>query len=473
MSSSSDHDDAPAPPAPQEKKLWGGRFRGKVDPVMDKFNESLSVDRRMWRADLEGSQAYAQALERSGVLTAAEAAEIVRGLELVKGEWARGKFAVKAGDEDIHTANERRLTELIGAVGGKLHTGRSRNDQVATDVRLYMKGVIAALQDALKELVGAANQLAENHIELLMPGFTHLQPAQPIRFSHWVLSHVAALLRDADRLTDLTKRVDVLPLGSGALAGNSFGLDRAALAEALGFRQVTPNSLDGVSDRDFIAEFLFWASLLMVHFSQLAEDLIIYNTLKFVTMADAYSTGSSLMPQKKNPDALELLRGKTGTVIGRLGGFLTTLKGLPRSYNKDLQEDKTALFDVVDTVHDCVQIATGVLATMTPHGDRMRAFLVTEMLATDLAEYLVRKGVPFRETHHVAGAAVRLAEDKRKPLNELTFEELASLHDKFERDVLGVWDFDASVERKNVAGGTSRSAVEKQIADVKAWLSSP
>lgn len=454
----------------EDKKLWGGRFRGKVDPVMDKFNESLSVDRRMWRADLEGSQAYAQALAKSGVLTAAEADEIVAGLEAIKGEWAAGAFVVKEGDEDIHTANERRLTELIGAVGGKLHTGRSRNDQVATDVRLYLKGEIATTQAALRELIGTAAQLAETHVELLMPGFTHLQPAQPIRFAHWVLSHVAALQRDAERLADLTKRVDVLPLGSGALAGNSFGLDREALAQALGFARITPNSLDAVCDRDFIAEFLFWASLLLVHFSQLAEDLIIYNTLKFVTMADAYSTGSSLMPQKKNPDALELLRGKSGTVAGRLSGFLTTLKGLPRSYNKDLQEDKTALFDVVDTVHDCLQIATGVLATMTPHGDAMRAFLVTEMLATDLAEYLVRKGVPFRETHHVAGAAVRLAEDKRKPLSELTFDELHSLHPKFEADVLEVWNFDVSVERKNVTGATAKSSVAKQIADVKLWL---
>lgn len=274
---------------PQEdKKLWGGRFRGKVDPVMDKFNESLSVDQRMWQADLEGSQAYAQALERSGVLTMQEAKEIVDGLEAIKREWKHGQFVVKEGDEDIHTANERRLTELIGSVGGKLHTGRSRNDQVATDVRIYMKGVIVTIQEALKELVGSANQLAEAHIELLMPGFTHLQPAQPIRFSHWVLSHVTALLRDAERLTDLTKRVDVLPLGSGALAGNSFGLDREALAKSLGFSKITPNSLDGVSDRDFIAEFLFWASMLMLHFSQLSEDLIIYNTLVRMNMMPVY-----------------------------------------------------------------------------------------------------------------------------------------------------------------------------------------
>ncbi|KAJ0399744.1 hypothetical protein P43SY_009325 [Pythium insidiosum] len=454
------------------KKLWGGRFRGNVDPIMDKFNESLSVDKRMWLADLTGSQAYAQAQQRNGVLTADEASQIVDGLEAIKKEWQSGTFVVKQGDEDIHTANERRLTELIGSVGGKLHTGRSRNDQVATDVRIYMKDTIKAIQAAFKELIGAATQLAEDHVELLMPGFTHLQPAQPIRFSHWVLSHVAALLRDAERLQDLTKRVDVLPLGSGALAGHSFGLDREELARAMGFHRVTPNSLDAVCDRDFIAEFMFWASMVMVHFSQLAEDLIIYNTLKFVTMADAYSTGSSLMPQKKNPDALELLRGKSGSVIGRLNGFLVTLKGLPRSYNKDLQEDKEALFYVIDTIMDCVQIATGVLATMTPHGDKMRSFLVTEMLATDLAEYLVRKGVPFRETHHVAGAAVRLAEDKRKALNELTFEELSALHPQFTPDVMDVWDFDASVERKNVTGGTSESAVRQQIAGVKQWLQS-
>uniref|UniRef100_A0AAV1TSJ1 Arginosuccinase n=1 Tax=Peronospora matthiolae TaxID=2874970 RepID=A0AAV1TSJ1_9STRA len=456
--------------AEEAKKLWGGRFRGNVDPVMNKFNESLSVDKRMWSVDLDGSQAYARGLEKSGVLTSDEANEIVAGLDKVRHEWATGAFEPKEGDEDIHTANERRLTELVGAVGGKLHTGRSRNDQVATDVRLYLKHTIGQIYESMRELIGTANLLAEKNIELLMPGFTHLQPAQPLRFSQWVLSHSAALLRDAERLTDLTKRVDYMPLGNGALAGNSFGLDREALAQSLGFAHVTPNSLDGVCDRDFVAEFLFWASMFMVHLSQMSEDLIIYNTLKFVTMADAYSTGSSLMPQKKNPDALELLRGKSGTVIGRLSGFLVTLKGLPRSYNKDLQEDKTALFDVVDTIQDCLQIATGVLATMTPHGDKMRSFLVTEMLATDLAEYLVRKGVPFRETHHVAGAAVRLAEDKNKALSALTFEELLTLHPKFEQDVLKVWDFDVSVERKNVTGGTSKSAVEQQIANIKAWL---
>ncbi|KAF0774665.1 hypothetical protein AaE_001636 [Aphanomyces astaci] len=446
------------------KKLWGGRFSGELDPVMNKFNESLSVDKRMWAADIRGSKAYASALRAANVITVEENVVIQDGLNSVFAEWENGTFVIVAGDEDIHTANERRLTELIGSAGGKLHTGRSRNDQVATDVRIYLKDAITGLSHQLKELIGVAAHLAESNISLLMPGFTHLQPAQPIRFAHWVMSHVAALQRDAERLEDLVKRVDVLPLG------NSFGIDRALIAKELNFARISPNSLDAVGDRDFIVEFLFWASMTMIHFSQLAEDLIIYNTLKFVTMADAYSTGSSLMPQKKNPDALELLRGKSGAVIGRLNGLMITLKGLPRSYNKDLQEDKTALFYVVDTMVDCIQIAAGVLATLTPNAAKMRGFLVTEMLATDLAEYLVRRGVPFRETHHVAGAAVRLAEDANKPLSDLTLAELQSLHPEFEPDVMDIWNYEASVERKNVPGGTSESAVLNHVRDVKAWI---
>ncbi|OQS02396.1 argininosuccinate lyase [Thraustotheca clavata] len=443
------------------KKLWGGRFSGALDPVMNKFNESLSVDQRMWASDIQGSKAYAKALCAAGVITADETNKF-------KMVWT--KFMKNGLKENIHTANERRLTELIGNAGGKLHTGRSRNDQVATDVRLYVKDAIKGLMHQMGELLAVATHLAESNMSLLMPGFTHLQPAQPIRFAHWVMSHVAALQRDVERLSDLTKRVDVLPLGSGALAGHSFGIDRQLLAKELGFARISPNSLDAVCDRDFIVELMFWASMTMVHFSQLSEDLIIYNTLKFVTMADAYSTGSSLMPQKKNPDALELLRGKCGSVIGRLNGFMITLKGLPRSYNKDLQEDKSALFYCIDSMVDCIQIAAGVLATLTPNGGKMRAFLVTEMLATDLAEYLVRRGVPFRETHHVAGAAVRLAEDSNKPLSSLTLAELKSLHSSFEADVMDVWNFDSSVERKNVPGGTSEAAVKGHIDAVKLYL---
>ena len=313
---------------------------------------------------------------------------------------------------------------------------------------------------------------AADEIDLLMPGYTHLQPAQPVRWSHWLLAHAWAWQRDAARLADLAVRVNQMPLGNGALAGNPFPIDRAALAADLGFAGVTPNSLDGVSDRDFIAEFLFWAGLTMVHLSRLSEDLVIYSSHEFgfVTLADAYSTGSSLMPQKKNPDSLELLRGKTGRVVGDLTGLLVTLKGLPSTYNKDLQEDKEPLFDAVDTLGGALQIATGVLSTLTPNAGRLRAALVPEMLATDLAEYLVRKGVPFRTSHHIAGAAIQLAEQRGVALPALTLEELGSLHPAFAADVAQVWDFEQSVERRDVAGGPSRRAVLAQITDLRAWL---
>jgi argininosuccinate lyase len=453
-------------------KLWGGRFTGQTDPRMEQFNASIGFDWRLWRADLTGSQAYARALAQAGILTPAEAEQIVAGLEQVAAEWAAGQFVVRPDDEDIHTANERRLGELVGPVAGKLHTGRSRNDQVATDVRLWLRGEIAALRAQQRQLIAVAAERAAAEIDFLMPGYTHLQPAQPIRWSHWLLSHAAAWQRDAQRLDDLARRVNVLPLGSGALAGNPFSIDRDALAAELGFAGVSANSLDAVSDRDFVAEFLFWAALTMLHLSRLAEDLIIYGSREFgfVTIADAYSTGSSLMPQKKNPDALELLRGKSARVMGGLAGLMALLKGLPTSYNKDLQEDKEPLFDAVENVGGSLQIACGVLATLTVHPAAMRAALTPEMLATDLAEYLVRKGVPFRETHHVAGAAVRMAELRAEPLPALSLDDLRTLHAAFAEDVAGVWDFEQSVERRDVHGGTSRRAVTAQIEALRAWL---
>jgi argininosuccinate lyase len=453
-------------------KLWGGRFTGKNDPLMEKFNASIHFDKRMWKADLVGSQAYARAIAQAGIITADEAKEIVAGLAQVGEEWSQGDFVIKPGDEDIHTANERRLTELIGSVAGKLHTGRSRNDQVATDVRLWLRDEIALLRSHLRQLISVAVERAAVEIDLLMPGYTHLQPAQPIRWSHWLLSHAWAWQRDAQRLDELTVRVNTMPLGNGALAGNPFAIDRQQLAADLGFTTITPNSLDGVSDRDFIAEFLFWATLTMLHLSRLAEDLIIYSSREFgfVTLADAYSTGSSLMPQKKNPDALELLRGKSGRVMGNMTGLMTTLKGLPTSYNKDLQEDKEPLFDAVENLSGSLQIACGVVSTLTPNPAQLRAALATEMLATDLAEYLVRKGVPFRETHHVAGAAVRMAEVSGVALSELTLADLQKLHTAFGEDVSQVWDFEQSVERRDVAGGTSRRAVLAQVTQLRAWL---
>ena len=379
----------------------GGRFSGGTDPIMEKFNESINFDKRMWSQDLRGSIAYAKATQKVGILTEEERDTIIAGLEKVMEEWAAGTFELKAGDEDIHTANERRLTEIIGPLGGKLHTGRSRNDQVATDTRLW---IVEAERDILKDiatLLGASAEFAREHIDVLMAGYTHLQPAQPIRFAHWLMSHMAAIQRDAQRLMEMIPRANQCPLGSGALAGNAFGVDREFLATELGFEGVTSNSLDSVCDRDFVVEFLMWHSLLLTHLSQMAEDLIINNMLKCVDMDDAYATGSSLMPQKKNPDALELLRGKAGVALGRSVGLMATLKGLPRAYNKDLQEDKVPLFAAVDTVKDCLAIATGVIVTMKPNPKMLLKALCPEMLATDLADYLVRKGVPFRETHHI------------------------------------------------------------------------
>ena len=345
-------------------KLWGGRFTGKTDPVMEQFNNSLPVDRVMWTADLDGSVAYSQALEAAGVLSAEEGTSIRSGLEGVRAEWAAGTFVVKEGDEDIHSANERRLTEIIGAAGGKVHTGRSRNDQVATDVRLHLRGTCEKLGGLLRGLIQVAAKRAAAESDIIMPGYTHLQSAQPIRWAHWLLAHAWSWKRDAERLEQAAARMNECPLGSGALAGNPFGVDREKLSDSLGFTRPVQNSIDAVTDRDYVVELSFWASLLQVHLSKFAEDLIIWNTQEFafVKMADAYSTGSSLMPQKKNPDALELLRGKASRQIGNTMTLLTMMKGLPTAYNKDMQEDKEAIFSSLDTAEAALQIATGVLA---------------------------------------------------------------------------------------------------------------
>lgn len=437
--------------------------------MMEKFNESIHFDKRMWAEDIRGSIAYCKSIEKVGILTAEESSAITSGLQKVHEEWSAGSFQLRPGDEDIHTANERRLTELVGPLGGKLHTGRSRNDQVATDTRLW---TVAAERDILKDLatlLEASSEFARDHVDVLMAGYTHLQPAQPIRFSHWLMSHMAALMRDAERLKELIPRANRCPLGSGALAGNAFGVDREFLAEELGFEGVTANSLDSVCDRDFVMEFLMWHSLMLTHLSQLAEDLIINNMLKCVAMDDAYATGSSLMPQKKNPDALELLRGKAGVALGRSVGLMATLKGLPRAYNKDLQEDKVPLFDAVDTVKDCLAITTGVIVTMKPNPKMMMKALCPEMLATDLADYLVRRGVPFRETHHISGACVRLAEEQDVSIDTLTLEQLQNIDSRFEEDVLKVWDYEVSVERKCSIGGTSKARVLEQIENCIAF----
>ena len=453
-------------------RLWGGRFTGNTDPIMEAFNASITFDKRMWAADIEGSIAYVKGLEKVQIVTKEEMNTIIKGLEKVKEEWSSGEFKLQPADEDIHTANERRLKEIVGSVAGKLHTGRSRNDQAATDTRLWLRGKVSELKNHLKVLIKVFVERAQQEKDVLMPGYTHMQRAQPIRWSHWLLSYAWSLQRDFERLKDLTKRLNTLPLGSGALAGNPFNVDREFLASELGFENVSNNSLDATSDRDYAAEFMFWASLLMTHLSRWAEDLIIYSTSEFgyVLLSDAYSTGSSLMPQKKNPDSVELIRGKSGRVIGDFTGFLVTLKGLPSTYNKDLQEDKEALFDVCDTLDGVLQVASGTLSTLKINKEKMMSNLAPSMLSTDLAYYLVRKGVPFREAHSLSGCAVRLAEDKNCPLSELTFADLSSVSTKFDKDVSSVWDYQQSVEQYQSTGGTSLNSVERQIKLLLEWL---
>jgi argininosuccinate lyase len=385
-------------------KLWGGRFTGETDPIMEKFNTSIGFDRILWKADIVGSKEYAKALCSCGILTNDEGQKICAGLDKVFEEWNSATFEMRSGDEDIHTANERRLSEIIGKeIGGKLHTGRSRNDQVATDMRIWLREEIDEIRSSLCEIILAGCEKSEQHVNILQAGYTHLQPAQPIRFSHWLMSYVIPLLRDTERIAEIRNRVNILSLGSGALAGHPFQINRKELAKNLGFDDISLNSLDATCDRDFVIEMLNWSSLLMIHLSQFAEDLIINNLHKTIKLSDAYCTGSSLMPQKKNPDALELLRGKAGRVLGNAVGFSCTLKGLPRAYNKDLQEDKEPLFDTVNTVKDCLSILLGIISTMEPNETKLRDTLQPEMFATDLAEYLVRKGLPFRETHEIAG----------------------------------------------------------------------
>lgn len=455
--------------------LWGGgRFTEPTDDDLRRLNDSIGFDRRMYRQDIAGSIAWARALAGAGVITSAEADAIVRGLEQVRAEFDAGTFTLGAGDEDIHTAVERRLTELAGPVGGKLHTGRSRNDQVATDFRLWTLDAMTQVAGQIDALQRALVTGAEAHTETLMPGYTHLQPAQPITAAHWLLSFFWMLTRDRERLAQARQRAAVSPLGSGALAGTPFGVDRAALAAALGFETHSHNSLDAVSDRDFVAEFLFVLALTGTHLSRLAEDVIIYSNpaFGFITLNDRYSTGSSLMPQKRNADPMELTRGKSGRLIGHLTALLTTLKGLPSTYNKDLQEDKEAIFDAVDTMAALLPVVTAIIATLQLNPDRMRAALSDDMLATDLADYLVLRGMPFREAHHVAGRAVRLAAERGVTLAGLSLSDLRGLSDLFEADVAAVFDFNTSVAARVSPGGTAPAAVEQQLKAARSWLAS-
>ncbi|KAL1407700.1 argininosuccinate lyase [Vanrija albida] len=449
-----------------KRKLWGGRFTGSTDPLMHEFNQSLKYDKRMYAADVKGSIAFSKALLKAGILNEKEQAEITRGLKEVEQEWANGTFKIEADDEDIHTANERRLSEIIGKdIGGKLHTGRSRNDQVATDMRIWLLDETAKVEGYLKDFLTVLVSRAEKEVDAILPGYTHLQRAQPVRWSHVLLSHASAFLTDLQRLRQMVPRISVLPLGSAALAGNPYGLDRELLREELGFQSIGENSMHAVSDRDFIIEWLQWASLLMIHMSRLAEDLIIYSTAEFgfVQLADAYSTGSSIMPQKKNPDSLELLRGKSGRIFGQMAGFMMSVKGIPSTYNKDLQEDKEPLFDGVDSVSASLRIAEGVIATLNINADKMAEALSMDLLATDIADYLVRKGVPFRETHHISGRSVALAEQRKCQISDLTMADWKDLSEHFTEDVFDVFNFENSVEKRNAIGGPARKMIQRQV----------
>ena len=447
-------------------KPWGGRFREPTDPTAERFTASLDFDRRLGLHDVAGSVAWACALARAGVLSASERDAIVRGLDAVREELLGGTFPFRAELEDIHMNVERRLQELIGEVGGKLHTGRSRNDQIALDERLYAKTVVAEVAEGLRRVQETLVARAAETVEAPMPGYTHLQRAQPIVLAHHLLAYVFMLQRDRERFAGCAARADVLPLGAGALAGTAFPIDREALAQDLGFGAVALNSLDAVSDRDYVLEFLAAAAITGMHLSRLAADLTLWATIEFgfVEFSDAFATGSSIMPQKKNPDVAELVRGKTGRLYGNLVAVLTTMKGLPLAYNSDMQEDKEPWFDSVDTLEAILGVLPPMLGSLSFRVDRMRqAAGEACATATDLADYLVRKGLPFRQAHEVVGRVVRHAIETGRALEALGLDELSRFSALFGDDVKAAITVDASLRARAVTGGTAPEAVRRSL----------
>ncbi|MEM7331511.1 MAG: argininosuccinate lyase [Chloroflexota bacterium] len=446
-------------------KLWGGRFAKETDKLVHQFNASLGFDMRLASEDITGSIAWAKGLAHAQIITGSEVEEIIDGLESVQKEIDEGTFVFADNDEDVHTAVERRLTEIIGAVGGKLHTGRSRNDQVATDFRLWVMQACDALDEMLSDLQTALINHAEQHIDTPLPGYTHLQHAQPVIWGHWLMSHFWPLVRDRQKITNVRENTAVLPLGSAALAGTAYPIDREFLANELGFNTISPNSLDAVSGRDFVADFLYATTMIGLHLSRLSEQLIIFSSAEFgfILIDDQYSTGSSLMPQKKNPDTLELTRGKSGRLLGNLTGFLATIKGLPSTYDKDLQEDKAPVFDAFDTLSLVIPVMTGLINTLKLRPQKMAEQLEPSLLATDLADYLVKKGMPFRQAHGVVGQVVQFAENRQGTLTDLTLEDFQSIDPTFGEDVMTAMTFEGSLASRNVAGGTGGTAVAAQI----------
>lgn len=456
-----------------EKKLWGGRFSEATDQFVEAFTASVQFDRRLYRHDIAGSIAHARMLAKVGVLTAEEGETLVAGLNAVLADIEAGRFDWAVALEDVHMNIEARLTERLGALGKKLHTGRSRNDQVATDIRLYLREELDHIDAELKRLQSALVDLAEREAATIMPGFTHLQTAQPVTFGHHLLAWFEMLARDRERFSDCRRRVNVMPLGAAALAGTSFPIDRAYAAELLGFDACTENSLDAVSDRDFAIEFCAAGALLMTHLSRFSEELVLWASAQFdfIELPDRFCTGSSIMPQKKNPDVPELVRGKSGRVYGHLTALLTLMKSQPLAYNKDNQEDKEPLFDAVDTVRGCLRAYADMVPAITPKRDNMRrAAERGYATATDLADYLVRKGLPFRDAHEVVGQAVQAAIARQKELGALTLEELRQFSDIIGDDVFAVLTLDGSVAARDHLGGTAPAQVKAAAARARSRL---
>lgn len=452
---------------------WGGRFAEGPREAVAAYTDSQTYDRALYAQDIRASQAHARMLGRQGIITPQEAETLVCGLNAVKKEIEGGAFVWKPALEDVHMNIEARLTELVGDTGKKLHTGRSRNDQVGLTFRLFVNDRLVDWQHAAKQLVGTLVRLADGHQADILPGCTHLQPAQPVSLAHHLLAYAWMFARDVDRLDDVRKRVRVSPLGCAALAGTTYPLDPESVAREVGFERIYGNSMDGVSDRDFVLEALFAASCIMAHLSRLCEEIILWANpaFGFVSLSDGYSTGSSIMPQKKNPDVAELMRGKTGRVYGALMGLLTTVKGLPLTYNRDLQEDKEGFLDTDRTVTASLTLMAGMLDETTFRTDRMRAACARGFLnATELADYLVGKGLPFREAHHVTGHAVALAEKEGKGLEDLTLEQLRTLDERIGEDVYAVLDYDAAVRRRETPAGTGPKSVARQLDQLRQWL---
>jgi len=456
------------------EKPWTGRFSEPTDAFVEAFGASVGFDQRMYKQDIQGSIAHAKMLAHVGVLTDAERDEIIRGLTQIEAEIQAGDFPWSIALEDVHMNIEKRLTDMIGITGKKLHTGRSRNDQVATDVRLYLRDEIdGAIAPELKRLQSALIELAEREAETIMPGFTHLQTAQPITFGHHMLAWNEMLQRDSERLADCRKRTNIMPLGSAALAGTTYPIDREFTAKELGFDMPGRNSLDGVSDRDFAIEFLSWASILLMHMSRFSEELILWTSSPFdwVDLGDAFCTGSSIMPQKKNPDVPELVRGKTGRVFGSLSSMLMIMKGQPLAYNKDNQEDKEPLFDAIDTVKGCLKVYADMMAQIKLKPEHMReAALRGFSTATDLADYLVRNGVAFRDAHEVVGKAVALGVETERDLSEMKLEELQQFSDAIKEDVFDYLTLDGSVAARDHTGGTAPERVREAAKQAKELL---